>query len=113
MRLDSAGRAHYVCQVLPAQVGPDTTPYTSTALYPLSQTFILHSRPGAQKVIYLDFLGNTTSGTSKWNSTYSGGADIVTPPFDTDGNPSSFSSSEQAAVQESGKEYQKIMLLGM
>jgi PKD repeat protein len=99
MRLDSAGRAHYVCQTLPAQVGPDTTPYTSTALFPLAQTFLLHSRPGAQKVIYLDFTGNTTSGTS-WNTTYSAGADIVTPAFDTDGNPSTFSASEQAVIQD-------------
>jgi PKD repeat protein len=99
MRLDSAGYAHYVCQALPAQVGPDTTPYTSTASFPLAQTFLLHSRPGAQKVIYLDFNGNTTSGTS-WNATYTSGADIITPAFDTDGNPSTFSATEQAVVQE-------------
>ena len=99
MRLDREGRAHYVCQVLPAQVGPDTTPYTSTALYPLSQTFLLHSRPGATKVIYLDFKGHVTTGTS-WNDTYASGADITSPVFDTDGNPSSFSASEQAVIQE-------------
>lgn len=99
MRLDATGRAHYVCQTLPAQVGPDTTPYTSTALYPLSQTFILHSRPGAAKVIYLDFTGHITTGTS-WNTTYAAGADITTPAFDTDGSPATFSSSEQAVIQE-------------
>lgn len=71
MRLDRDGRALYVCEALPTQVGPDTTPYTSTALYPLTQTFLLHSRPGAAKVIYLDFTGNVTTGTS-WNSTCSG-----------------------------------------
>ena len=99
MRLDATGRAHYVCQALPAQVGPDTTPYTSTALYPLSQTFLLHSRQGAAKVIYLDFKGHVTSGTS-WNTTYAAGADITTPAFDTDGSPTTFSSSEQAVIQE-------------
>lgn len=99
MRLDRDGRAHYVCQALPAQVGPDTTPYTSTALYPLTQTFLLHSRPGAAKVIYLDFKGHTTTGTS-WNTTYTAGADIVTPAFDTDGSPTTFSSSELAVIQE-------------
>lgn len=99
MRLDRDGRAHYVCQALPAQVGPDTTPYTSTALYPLAQTFLLHSRPGAAKVIYLDFKGHVTTGTS-WNTTYAAGADIITPAFDTDGSPSTFSSSEQAVIQE-------------
>jgi len=99
MRLDRNGRALYVCQAMPAQVGPDTTPYTSTALYPLTQTFLLHSRPGAAKVIYLDFTGNVTSGTS-WNSTYAAGADITTPAFDTDGSPTTFSASEQAVIQE-------------
>jgi PKD repeat protein len=99
MRIDASGRAHYVCQALPAQVGPDTTPYTSTALYPLSQTFLLHSRPGAAKVIYLDFTGHVTTGTS-WNTTYAAGADITTPAYDTEGNPSTFSASEQAQIQE-------------
>ena len=99
MRLDGSGRAHYVCQALPAQVGPDTTAFTSTAQYPLAQTFLLHSRPGSKKVIYLDFTGNTTTGTS-WNTTYTAGADIVTPAFDTDGNPTTFSASEQAVIQE-------------
>jgi len=99
MRLDRNGRALYVCQAMPAQVGPDTTPYTSTALYPLTQTFLLHSRPGAAKVIYLDFTGNVTTGTS-WNSTYAAGADITTPAFDTDGSPTTFSASEQAVIQE-------------
>ena len=57
MRLDCDGRALYICQALPTQVGPDTTAYTSTALYPLTQTFLLNSKPGAAKVIYLDFNG--------------------------------------------------------
>lgn len=99
MRLDLNGRALYVCQAMPAQVGPDTTPYTSTALYPLTQTFLLHSRAGAAKVIYLDFKGHVTTGTS-WNSTYAAGANITTPAFDTDGSPTTFSSSEQAVIQE-------------
>ena len=99
MRLDRNGRPLYVCQALPTQVGPDTTPYTSTALYPLTQTFLLHSRPGAAKVIYLDFTGHVTTGTS-WNTTFAAGADFTTPAFDTDGSPTTFSTSEQAMIQE-------------
>lgn len=99
MRLDCDGRALYVCQAMPTQVGPDTAPYTSPALYPLAQTFSLHSRPGASKVIYLDFTGHVTTGTS-WNSTYTAGANITTPAFDTDGSPTTFSASEQAVIQE-------------
>lgn len=101
LHLDRSGRAFFSCETLPAttQVGPDTTPYTSTATYPLDQTFKLHTRPGASKVIYLDFNGHTTTGTP-WNTNFASGADIVTPAFDTDGNPSSFSATELAAVQE-------------
>ena len=60
--------------------------------------FQLHSLPGAGRVIYLDFDGHTTSGTI-WNSAWNGGAPIVSQPFDQDGDPSTFSESERAAIQ--------------
>lgn len=60
--------------------------------------FKLHSLPGCTRVIYLDFTGHTTSGTS-WNSSYTGGKDIVSAPFDQDGDPTTFSSTERAAIQ--------------
>jgi PKD repeat protein len=101
LHLDRSGRAFFSCENQPetTQVGPDTTPYTSTATYPLDQTFKLHTRPGASKVIYLDFNGHTTTGTP-WNTNFASGADIVTPAFDTDGIPSSFSDAEHAAIQD-------------
>ncbi|MFM7241070.1 MAG: PKD domain-containing protein [Opitutia bacterium] len=97
--LDRSNRAHFICLGAQAQVGPDTTPYTATANQPLANTFLLHSRPGAAKVIYLDFDGHTTTGTS-WNSAYAAGAPIVTPAFDTDGNPAAFSDAERAVIQD-------------
>ena len=55
-------------------------------------TFRLHSRPGSNFTIYLDFDGNVTEGTP-WNS--SRGIDtIVNPPYDLDGDPLSFSTTE-------------------
>ena len=72
---------------------------TASATMPYNQTFLLHSRPGASKVIYLDFDGHTTSGTS-WNSSYNGGADIISQPFSTDSNSSNFSNDELARIQE-------------
>ncbi|KAI8466727.1 MAG: hypothetical protein J3K34DRAFT_53546 [Monoraphidium minutum] len=56
-----------------------------------SLAFKLHSRPGAPRVILLDFDGHVTSGTA-WNSGRA--AQIVTPAYDTDGNPSAFSAVE-------------------
>jgi PKD repeat protein len=59
--------------------------------------FQLHSLPGASRVIYLDFNGHVTRGTS-WNSR-TGGADIVSAPFDLDGDPATFSASERAVIE--------------
>jgi len=96
---DRSNRAHFICLGAQAQVGPDTTPYTATANQPLANTFLLHSRPGAAKVIFLDFNGHTTSGTS-WNNAYAAGAPIVTPAFDTDGAPATFSDAERTVIQD-------------
>ncbi|WP_414663018.1 PKD domain-containing protein [Horticoccus sp. 23ND18S-11] len=56
--------------------------------------FQLHSLPGATRVIYLDFDGQTTSNTS-WN----GGATIISAPFDLDGDPTTFNAQERAMIQ--------------
>jgi hypothetical protein len=67
---------------------------------PVSLTSVnLHSKPDATRSIYLDFNGHTTTGTS-WNFQYSGGAAIVTPAFNTDSDPSTFSDAEVAYITE-------------
>lgn len=58
----------------------------------------LHSLPGVNRVIHLDFDGHTTSGTS-WNSSYVGGATIVSGAFDLDGDPSTFNADERGIIQ--------------
>ena len=60
--------------------------------------FLLHSNPGATKRIFLDFDGHTTTGTL-WNA-QGYGTTIVTPAFDIDNNPSSFSATELANIRE-------------
>ena len=61
--------------------------------------FQLESLPGAAKTIYLDFDGHTTTGTT-WNSQY-GVSTIVSPPYDIDGNPNSWSARELQIIRES------------
>lgn len=56
--------------------------------------FQLHSRPGATKVIYLDFDGGVTQNTP-WN-----GPTITTTAYDMDGSPSTFSTQELANITE-------------
>ena len=63
----------------------------------LDQTFFLNSNPGAKHTIYLDFTGHTTTGTS-WNTSFTGGAPIVTPAFSIDSNPE-FSATELELIQ--------------
>lgn len=53
----------------------------------------LSSRPGAAASLYLDFDGNVEA---KWGNR----ANVVTPAYDTDGNKTSFNSSEVAAIRE-------------
>lgn len=71
----------------------------ATTPYPLDQTFLLHSKAGALRVIYLDFDGYVMSGTA-WNSGYNGGNTINCPAWDIDGNPASFGDSERTVIQQ-------------
>ena len=74
------------------------TPPAAALPASLANTFKLHSLAGANHVIYLDFDGHTTSGTS-WNSSYNGGSSFVSPAYDRDGNPYSFSDAELTEIQ--------------
>ena len=69
-------------------------------LAPLSQTFELHSNPGAALVIYLDFDGHITQNTP-WNNLdpMDPVPTIVTPPYSVDGN-GSFTNLELLNIQE-------------
>jgi PKD repeat protein len=71
---------------------------SAAAPFPYAQTFQLHSRPGSNRVIYLDFDGYVTSGT-QWNASYTGGQTIHSAPFNIDGNSGSFSVQEMDAIQ--------------
>jgi Bacterial Ig-like domain/Bacterial pre-peptidase C-terminal domain len=66
--------------------------------FPYADTFLLHSKPGSLRTIYLDFNGHTIF-DSAWNAYFGGGAPIVMEPFSLDANGASFSSAEQDAIQ--------------
>jgi hypothetical protein len=96
------GRLVYACEMeVPAgaeEVEAADVSRDHIASFPLDQTFKLHSLPGSKRVLYLDFDGYTLSGTA-WNSSYNGGATIVAAPFDFDGSPSTFSTTELQRIQ--------------
>jgi len=68
----------------------------SGTLAPLDQTFMLHSRPGSKRTIYLNFRGATLINTT-WNT--SSLPTITALPFDIDGVPYSFSTTELERIQ--------------
>lgn len=76
----------------------ESEPAIEAAPFSYTETFKLHSRPGSNRVIYLDFDGHVTSGTS-WNTSYTNGQPINSAPFSLDGDPNAFSAQEQDAIQ--------------
>src|SRR6187399_1082028 len=66
-RLDQNGRMFYLEDMPPVAPmdGANTSGSPSVeAMAPLDQTFLLHSKSGAAKIIYLDFDGHLMSGTA-------------------------------------------------
>lgn len=99
MRLDQRGRVFVVDELdapLPATVAPQATSgLLDGTLAPLDQTFLLHSRPGARRTIYLNFKGATLTGTA-WNGT---GGSITASAYDLDGVPGTYSTTELQRIQ--------------
>ncbi|WP_295893558.1 PKD domain-containing protein [uncultured Vibrio sp.] len=75
---------------------PEEGAEVSQGAFPDSQTFLLHSRPGSDRVIYLDFTGDSNITNTAWNQDY---GNFNATPFDLDGSPNTFSSSEHTAIQ--------------
>ena len=74
-----------------------STTAEAAAPAPLNQSFLLHSRPGSQHTIYLDFDGHDLTDTV-WTDSY-GVAPGPHPAWSLDTNRAAFSSAEREAVQ--------------
>lgn len=95
-RVNSKGRIHYV---EPARTLAAPAPAAQLAPLPYAQTFTLHSRPGSNRVIYLDFTGETIAGTA-WNGAYGTSAtSFYAEPFSLDATSDAFSTAEQDIIQ--------------
>jgi PKD repeat protein len=101
LKIDQQGRLFVVDELESHDEAPDAgssgSPTSSGQLQPYDQTFKLHSKLGAKRTVYLDFNGATLTGTAWNNST--GIATINAQPFDLDGLPYSFSTTELARIQ--------------
>ncbi len=103
LKIDANGHGLYICGgIMPAAqgitvtTGTDTTQYTSAPFAVTATTaFKLHSRPGAAKVIYLDFTGHTTPSTTGWSSTT-----FTTPVFMLPGTTSATAQTNLNAIRD-------------
>ena len=82
LQADSEGGIFYIESYLPQPVSGSPTAATTLALtLPPVDTLKLHSRPGATRVVFLDFDGHVISGTA-WNTGTSSPATYVALPYD-------------------------------
>jgi hypothetical protein len=102
---DRQAHMYYACDPMPkaaggasAATGTTSRSTTTTVSATAAAMPLLHSRPGSQRVIYLDFDGHTTTGTA-WNSNFTGGASFTTPPYDTEGDITTLSTVEAANIE--------------
>ncbi len=96
--VNGEGELAYFDEIAPGEV--DTTGEAISAAPPVTDAvFELSSLPGADKTIYLDFDGHVTEGTS-WNSSYNV-ATIVSPPYDLDNDPNSWTAQELDIIRRS------------
>ncbi|MFT5730959.1 MAG: hypothetical protein ACI8PB_005151 [Desulforhopalus sp.] len=103
LALDPSDRLLYLCGFgLPGGIISQGTAaegdmLVSQTSYPLDVTFALHSRPGASKIIYLDFNGHLTT-ESTWTQ-HNNGQLIDSQPLDLDGDSTTFSDAERELIQ--------------
>ena len=99
--LDAQGRLFFREPGLTtAQKAPEASPRWAEEAVAAADgpAFELHSKPGSNRVLFLDFDGHTITGTA-WNSSKNVDPVNVTA-YDTDGNPAVFSTAEQDVVHE-------------
>jgi hypothetical protein len=99
--VDVTGRLHFV-EETPGSSVPSgaSAPSAAVQLQPLNQTFLLHSRPNASRVMYLNFVGGPLVDTI-WNAraaNFRGTVALTAHPFSLDGT-NSFSTAELEMIQ--------------
>jgi len=68
--------------------------------YPTTSAFLLHSNPGASRVIYMDFDGHVTAAGNMWNGPANSGNPITSLAWSIDANRAAFSTQELNKIIE-------------
>jgi len=97
LEVDQQGGVFYRDTVLPEEISQSELEGNPSleGIVP-TDVFKLHSKPGAAKVVYVNFKGYIITGTA-WNSA---GNSYQAKPFDKDSNPDSFSNAERIDIAE-------------
>ncbi len=96
--IDADGSLLYRDVAAAPAVASATSGQPEAAPMPYDQTFALHSKPGSNRVIYLDFDGQQIENTS-WNVNAYNVGPYFAEPFDMDGNSATFSPVERDVIQ--------------
>jgi hypothetical protein len=91
------GHGHDAVDPAPAEPEPPAVSLAAVPVSPFPASLVFHSRPGATNVIYVNFAGQTVSGT-EWNNVV-GRDPINALPFSTDTDYTTYSDTEQAAIK--------------
>ncbi|MDT7785116.1 MAG: hypothetical protein QOF58_3535, partial [Pseudonocardiales bacterium] len=91
------GARDHLYYVDPPSRGSGGAVTAELAPFPLNQTFLLHSAPGSNRTIYLDFDGATVSG-SAWNGAPTFLPAGAHPAWDPAGDGAAFSDPEKERV---------------
>jgi hypothetical protein len=97
---DAEGGIYVVCTFPADTTAAAAEPVTSeapVAVSPFPASLKFHSRPGSINVLFLNFAGETVSGT-QWNITY-GHTVFNAVAFSTDGDYATYSDAEQTAIK--------------
>ena len=102
LRVDAEGGVYYadhfnLGSTPTTAEGPPITSEAAVPVSPFPASLKFHSRPGALNVIYLDFDGETITGTA-WNSSL-GRTSIPAVAFSTDTDLTTYSDAEQVAIK--------------
>jgi hypothetical protein len=104
MYVDRSGGVLFACGFKAPITGVDSStepPQVAQAAVPVSPFpagLVFHSKPGAANVLYLNFCGETVTGT-EWN-TSEGRTEIPAVAFSTDSDLTTFSDAEQLVIKQ-------------
>ncbi len=101
LHTDADGGVYFVDEFTTDPAAPEIEPpviaEAAVPVSPFPASLIFHSRPGAPNVLYLNFVGETVTGTA-WNTSL-GRTSIPAVGFSSDSDFSTFSDSEQQAIK--------------